>query len=462
MAFKFKVDRAKLPKDFKVSQKVQVTRMAPGESGPGGPTGPGPGPLEVRILPRDEEEREKRKIHYVRIIPDEGKPKKPPIELLDNSQVDMDAIEVDYDIDLDYVLKYMSIDVRTVNEVVINLKSGRNVILYGPPGTGKTKLTSLVCDQLCGKVPDPITGKDKENYSIVTANAEWSNFELIGGIQPTADDKGNMTYQFKDGYLTEAAKMCHNSVIQYQKPHYLIIDEFNRANIDEAFGKIFTVTEYRDKQPLLNKEENEGKEFMLPRDFRMIGTMNTDDKNTLFEIGHALMRRFAFLEVGLADPKDEYDRLHEFVMHKFITLGTDPETTKASGKPVDPGAKKFDYYDSDGEIQKVFDKLIRFLEEEKRPEAHKEIPRGVRTYRKLGTAILIDSMIYVINSRGIIPLEEALEDVIFANVFPQLDGLEKEDLINIKLKAVEVLGTQSRVTRTMEEMISRPSLSVFG
>ena len=140
-------------------------------------------------------------------------------------------------------------------------------MLYGDPGTGKTALANLLLSQICG-VKEAKDGSLIPNYTIVTANAEWSNFEVIGGISP--DDSGG--YYFKDGYVADAAKSCEKTMQEDGKPHYLVIDEFNRANIDEAFGKLFTVFEYRDKQALLTAKETGGAPFMMPPEFRIIGT----------------------------------------------------------------------------------------------------------------------------------------------------------------------------------------------
>ena len=365
------------------------------------------------------------------------------------------AKRIPYDVDFEELSRYYSTTPETVNQVITHLKSGRNIMLYGEPGTGKTALANLLLMQLCG-----VDGDDP-NYTIVTANAEWSNFEVIGGISP--DDKGG--YYFKDGYISEAARACEKSIQESGKPHYLVIDEFNRANIDEAFGKLFTVFEYRDKQPLLTAKETGGAPFMMPPEFRIIGTMNTQDKNTLFNIGHALMRRFAFVEIGLPDREDEYRRMPEFVFHKLEKLGIAPE--QPEGLSVEEldwfSEEKFDFYDEDGSLFTAYGKLMDFLEEEE-PPVHRdeEVPRGVRTFRKIGPASVIDSMLTLFNSRGQYDLEKALQDVIRANIMPSLEGLERNELRCLQLKSEQVLGAEAEITHTLEKMVDSPGMSIFG
>ena len=329
-------------------------------------------------------------------------------------------------------------------------------MLYGDPGTGKTALANLLLSQICG-VKEGKDGSPIPNYTIVTANAEWSNFEVIGGISP--DDSGG--YYFKDGYVADAAKSCEKTMQEDGKPHYLVIDEFNRANIDEAFGKLFTVFEYRDKQPLLTAKETGAAPFMMPPEFRIIGTMNTQDKNTLFNVGHALMRRFAFVEIGLPNREDEYKRMPIFVFNKLTKLGIAPE------RPEDDedwyAKEMFDFYDDDGTMFKAFNKFMNFLEEEELPQSRDdEVARGVRTYRKIGPAVIIDSMLTVFNSRGQYDLDRALEDVIKSNIMPALEGLERNELKCLMLKAQEVLGQDHGITNTLEKMVDSPGLSVFG
>ena len=146
----------------------------------------------------------------------------------DRSALIRQAIEVDYDsISYERISESYSTSRDTVDEVVTQLKSGRNIMLYGEPGTGKTALSDLLLTEVCGEIVQP-NGTKIPNYTIVTANAEWSNFDVIGGISP--DDKGG--YYFKEGYVAEAAQACERSIQETGRPHYLLIDEFNRANID--------------------------------------------------------------------------------------------------------------------------------------------------------------------------------------------------------------------------------------
>ena len=368
------------------------------------------------------------------------------------------AMTVDYNVDYEELSKYYSTTRDTINQTVTHLKSGRNIMLYGDPGTGKTALANLLLSQICG-VKEAKDGSMIPNYSIVTANAEWSNFEVIGGISP--DDSGG--YFFKDGYVADAAKNCEKTMQEDGKPHYLVIDEFNRANIDEAFGKLFTVFEYRDKQALLTAKETGGAPFMMPPEFRIIGTMNTQDKNTLFNVGHALMRRFAFVEIGLPDRDDEYKRMPVFVFNKLTKLGIAPERPDGADGEDWYAKEMFDFYDDDGTMFKAFNKFMNFLEEQELPRSRDdEVARGVRTYRKIGPAVIIDSMLTVFNSRGQYDLDRALADVIKSNIMPALEGLERNELKCLMLKAQEVLGPTHNISVTLEKMVDSPGLSVFG
>jgi hypothetical protein len=98
----------------------------------------------------------------------------------------------------------------------------------------------------------------------------------------------------------------------------LVIDELNRSNFDRAFGQLFTVLSgqavvlpfKRKGQPNPLSLVPSGSEppektdvIRVPANWRIIATMNVFDKNLLFDMSYALMRRFAFIEVGT--PGDE-------------------------------------------------------------------------------------------------------------------------------------------------------------
>jgi MoxR-like ATPase len=367
---------------------------------------------------------------------------------------DVNPIEINYDIDLNPIFDQLSISKQTLDQILVNLVSGRNIILYGAPGCGKTKVATLLLEQICGRISTK-DGGDKPNFTIVTANAEWDNYDIIGGVAPKVDEyTKEISYEFRDGCVTKAVKDCLRSLKRLGRPHHLIIDEFNRANIDEAFGKLFTIFEYRDAQSLLTSEENNGDPLYLPRQFRIIGTMNVQDKNTLFNIGHALMRRFAFIEVGLPDKEDEFNRMPYFINLRSKEIGI-----TLNGEETD---KSMFRGDPDGKAEVEYRKLMKFLEEEPLPEEGIEMSVGVRTYRKIGTAQVIDCVIWCLKSSGDYTKEDAMQDAIVANILPQLENLEKAQLSNIYIRAVEVFSERSKVAHAMDRMLKSTTLSVFG
>lgn len=197
-----------------------------------------------------------------------------------------------------------------VRRAVAHLLAGRHLILTGAPGTGKSHLATLLAAEVFGYYPMP-----------VTATAEWSTFDVVGGLVPTTDREGHLRYEVRPGCVYEA--IAQNWVFVEGRVHldaegrplrrtveaegrcwngvWLVVDELNRADVDKAFGPLFTALE----TGVLRVPDLEGGSRLLPipRDFRIIATFNTRDRHFLFTLSDALKRRFAFLE--LTPPTDD-------------------------------------------------------------------------------------------------------------------------------------------------------------
>ncbi|BAZ52045.1 ATPase [Nostoc sp. NIES-4103] len=172
--------------------------------------------------------------------------------------------------------------VRTINRKY-------QAILYGSPGTGKTYIAEKLAQHL-------ISGGDGFS-ELVQFHPAYSYEDFIQGIRPQSLD-GKIIYPLVPGRFLEFCKKAES----YKDTCVLIIDEINRANLAQVFGELMYLLEYRDREISLAA----GNTFRIPKNVRIIGTMNTADRS-IAQIDHALRRRFAFIEL-----RPNYDVLRRY------------------------------------------------------------------------------------------------------------------------------------------------------
>jgi hypothetical protein len=185
------------------------------------------------------------------------------------------------------------------------LASGMNVIFVGPPGTGKTSLASAIFEAA------------GVGYDLRCASDHWTTYDTIGGYFPEPDDEGRAKLVFRPGALLQSI----------QAGRCTIVDEINRADIDKAFGELFTL--FGSKQAVelrlpLKAPDEDGvlHDVVLAKagvrgaletapsthrieasaSWRMIGSMNDADRASLKRFSLAFARRFAMVPVRLPEP----------------------------------------------------------------------------------------------------------------------------------------------------------------
>jgi len=167
-------------------------------------------------------------------------------------------------------------------EIFESIQNYKQVILYGPPGTSKTYYAKGLALEITG---------DPENIEFIQFHPSYSYEDFVEGIFPELDERtGQIIFKIEDKIFK---KLCQRAENNPKENYVLIIDEINRADLSKVFGEIFSALEYR-KEPV--KLLYSRKDFTIPANLYIIGTMNTLDKSTV-DLDFALMRRFKFFEV---------------------------------------------------------------------------------------------------------------------------------------------------------------------
>jgi MoxR-like ATPase len=217
------------------------------------------------------------------------------IDETDETDTEIDELAAVEGLDVEAVKKalpdYMVLPDSVLKEAVTALRARKHLLLSGPPGTGKSTLAEALCNAV--EIP----------HEVVTATADWTTFDTIGGYMPSNDG-----LSFEPGIVLRCL----------QRGRWLVIDELNRADIDKAFGPLFTLLAggsagtpnprvvlpyHHDGKNIeirwAEKRTGTKGDFLLTPGWRLIGTLNVSDKATLFQLSFAFLRRFAVVDVPL-------------------------------------------------------------------------------------------------------------------------------------------------------------------
>ncbi len=395
------------------------------------------------------------------------------------------------------IQRELLIDSGTILRIYRALVASQHVILSGPPGTGKTHLAKLL-PRVLWRDAEPVVqlsiGTDprrspaeppeerqiyRDGYvaEVVTATEDWGVRNVIGGITPQVireDGRSTLVYQVRHGCLTRAvlsnyvgydgivppATFQRQDVLDGEKRcrgRWLVIDEFTRAPIDAAFGSLLT-TLGGQRSPLAVPTDDGEVNVPLPRDFRIIGTLNSFDRHFLNQISEAMKRRFTFIDVlppgrSLADAERGVAATRALRLldeQGLLDLTHDPAAGRLSweavltitrAEPEAGGAPSYILVWDDPVGETAFASFWRIF-------------GAIRIYRQLGTA-QAEAVCSALFSGHVIgmPWDVALDSGLADTLADQLQVLTRDEQ-RVLLAYLEHTGDPLRFTERVRQILS--------
>jgi hypothetical protein len=203
---------------------------------------------------------------------------------IDNEEIALTDKHVPYT--REDVQKEVFMDIQKIDEIAELLLHKKNIILQGPPGTGKTYFAKRLAWFLMGE-------KDHNRIKTVQFHPSYSYEDFIRGYRPVKDK-----FELRDGIFMG---VCEQARANPEQKYFMVIDEINRGNLSKVFGELMLLIEHDKRGPehavtLPYFRENE-KDFFIPENVYLIGTMNTADRS-LALVDYALRRRFVFITMN--------------------------------------------------------------------------------------------------------------------------------------------------------------------
>jgi 5-methylcytosine-specific restriction endonuclease McrBC GTP-binding regulatory subunit McrB len=207
----------------------------------------------------------------------------------------------------------------------------------------------------------------------------------------------NGGFELKEGIFY---KFVNKAKDNPEKKYVFIIDEINRGNLSRIFGELlFLIESDKREEKYSLKLTYSDKEFYVPDNLYIIGTMNTADRS-LALVDYALRRRFVFktldpiLDIEKNKKLEKYFKVHGFKNKEIDDMKNrlkkinelNDEINNDLGKGFKIGHSYFLSLDDSKDIKKWYENVIEYeikplLEEYYFDEQENEIEKKIKSLK---------------------------------------------------------------------------------